>query len=288
MKSITIGLTFLCMKNDIRYLLQCQNLSEQHDSLTGLYNLRGLESVLGARLESSETPVYAIVIHVGALRNDISPEAQVEQSLLLQKTAEALRLLNFENALIARTSVQTFICAGFSCESDEQCRLLEDKLTAVLLHHTGVCNEAGMESILVESIALAPDLSSSENINQLHLKLDSALARLAEQKLQPHADTLFSVRNHIYHMEISSADAICRKYSFSTGYFRQIYKEMFGISFHQDVIRARILCAIYLLTTTVQSIASISEQCGYEDCNYFLRQFQKITGLTPGQFRRLL
>ncbi len=288
MKSITIGLTFLCMKNDIRYLLQCQNLSEQHDSLTGLYNLRGLESLLSARLESSDAPVYAIVIRVGALRNDISPEAQVEQSVLLQKTAEALRLLDFENALIARTGAQTFICAGFLCETDSQCSLMEDKLTAVLLHHTGVCDEAGMESILIESQALSPELSSSENINQLHAKLDAAMAHLAEQKYQPHADTLFSVRKHIYHMEISSADAICRKYSFSTGYFRQIYKEMFGISFHQDVIRARILCAIYLLTTTVQSIASISEQCGYEDCNYFLRQFQKITGLTPGQFRRLL
>lgn len=288
MKSITIGLTFLCMKNNIRYLLQCQNLSEQHDSLTGLYNLRGMESVLGARLEGSSTPVYAIAVRIGALRNDVSPEAQVAQSALIQKTAEALRLLNFENVLIARSSVQTFICAGLACESEEQCALLEDKLTAVLLHHTGVCESVGMESVLVESIALSPSYSASENINMLHAKLESAMAHLADQKIQPHADTLFSVRNHIYNMEISSADSICRKYSFSTGYFRQIYKEMFGISFHQDVIRARILCAIYLLTTTVQSIASISEQCGYEDCNYFLRQFQKITGLTPGQYRRLL
>ena len=288
MKSITIGLTFLCMKNDIRYLLQCQNLSEQHDSLTGLYNLRGMESVLGARLEGSSTPVYAIAVRIGALRNDVSPEAQVAQSALIQKTAEALRLLNFENALIARSSVQTFICAGLACESEEQCALLEDKLTAVLLHHTGVCESVGMESVMVESIALSPSHSASENINMLHAKLESAMAHLADQKIQPHADTLFSVRNHIYNMEISSADSICRKYSFSTGYFRQIYKEMFGISFHQDVIRARILCAIYLLTTTVQSIASISEQCGYEDCNYFLRQFQKITGLTPGQYLRLL
>ena len=288
MKSITIGLTFLCMKNDIRYLLQCQNLSEQHDSLTGLYNLRGLESVLAARLESSTTPVYAIAVRVGALRSDISPEAQVAQSALVQKTSEALRLLNFENVLIARSSVQTFICAGFACESEEQCALLEDKLIAVLLHHTGVCETVGMESVMVESLAFSPGSSASENINRLHAKLEASTALLAERKNQPHADTLFSVRNHIYNMVISSADTICRKYSFSTGYFRQIYKEMFGISFHQDVIRARILCAIYLLTTTVQSIASISEQCGYEDCNYFLRQFQKITGLTPGQYRRLL
>ena len=288
MKSITIGLTFLCMKNDIRYLLQCQNLSEQHDSLTGLYNQRGLESVLGARIETDASPVFALAVRVGALRSDISPEAQAEQSSLIQKTAEALRLLNFENALCARTSVQTFVCAGFTCTNEEQCARMEDKLIAVLLHHTGVCENVGMESILVERMQFSPELSAAENISRLQTSLEDATGKLADQKLQPHADTLFSVRNHIYNMVISSADSICRKYTFSTGYFRQIYKEMFGISFHQDVIRARILCAIYLLTITVQSIASISEQCGYEDCNYFLRQFQKITGLTPGQYRRIL
>ena len=142
---------------------------------------------------------------------------------------------------------------------------------------------------------IIPDLRPAATLRDQELTLDELQAALEERsgiwalrRAHPHAETLCAVRNRIYSMEDCTADSICRQYSFSTGYFRQIYKEVFGISFHQDVIRARILCAIYLLTTTVQSIASISEQCGYEDCNYFLRQFQKITGLTPGQYRRIL
>ena len=120
----------------------------------------------------------------------------------------------------------------------------------------------------------------------MNAALDEQADALALLRTQPHAETLFSVRNRIYRMELCTADSICRQYSFSTGYFRQIYKELFGISFHQDMIRARVFCAIFLLLTTVQSIAAIAEQCGYEDGNYFLRQFQKITGLTPGQYRK--
>jgi AraC family L-rhamnose operon transcriptional activator RhaR len=106
------------------------------------------------------------------------------------------------------------------------------------------------------------------------------------QQRQPHADKLFAVRNGVYALDECDTDNICRRYSFSSGYFRQIYKDFFGVSFHQDVIRARVFLAMYLLTTTVQSAASIAESCGYDECNYFLRQFQKVTGMTPGKFRR--
>ena len=83
MKSISIALNFLCMKNDIRYLLQCQNLSEQHDSLTGLYNKRGFESALSARYSAEPAPMYVIAMKLGVLQNDLSPETQATMSSLM-------------------------------------------------------------------------------------------------------------------------------------------------------------------------------------------------------------
>jgi AraC-like DNA-binding protein len=109
---------------------------------------------------------------------------------------------------------------------------------------------------------------------------------LASKKSSPHSGVLFAVRNRLYDTLALTAENICKEYSFSAGYFRQIYKDCFGISFHQDAICARISRAVHLLSTTVMSIAAIAEECGYEDYNYFLRQFQKVTGVTPGQFRR--
>lgn len=286
MKSISIGLTFLCMKNDIRYLLQCQNLSEQNDSLTGLYNRRGMESALSARLASEEGTVYAVAIKIGALKGEMMPESQAEQSSLMQKAAEIFRLTGLQDCICARTAPHIFMCAGFPCDSDEQCRRIGDKLFAVLLHHADICNDIGMESVLVESASIPPSQTASECITNFHTLLEHDTTLLAVTKSQPHADMLHAVRNRIYSMELSSSDAICRQYSFSAGYFRQVYKEAFGISFHQDVIQARVFRAIYLLETTVLSIASVAEQCGYDDCNYFMRQFRNITGLTPAQYRK--
>ena len=45
LKSVSVGLEFLRLKNDIRYLLSCQNISEYKDTLTGLYNLNGMKRV---------------------------------------------------------------------------------------------------------------------------------------------------------------------------------------------------------------------------------------------------
>lgn len=286
MKSISIGLNFLCMKNDIRTLLQCQNLSEQHDSLTGLYNKRGFESALSAKISADPTPVYAIAIKIGVLQNDLSPETQATMSDLLQKTAEVLRTTGSQNNICGRTGTQTFVCAGFPCETDEHCERICLKLRAVMIHQAGLTENIGMESMLLSWTRMEPDTAPEKVIEILDSKLAESTAVLASQKKLPHAGILFSVRNQLYRSGALTADAVCKKYVFSAGYFRQIYRDCFQISFHQDVITARISQAIYLLSTTVLSISSIAEQCGYEDCNYFLRQFQKVTGMTPGQYRR--
>lgn len=55
LKAISNGLEFLRMKNDIRYLTECQNLSEQRDMLTGMYNETGLKKHLHAAIWMKNT-----------------------------------------------------------------------------------------------------------------------------------------------------------------------------------------------------------------------------------------
>lgn len=286
MKSISIGLTFLCMKNDIRYLLQCQNLSEQHDSLTGLYNQSGLEKALAARVAASDIPVHALALKTCTFRRDLTPDLQEEQTAMFQKIAELLRGISPEQSICARIDQQIFICAGFPAETKEDCEQIRERFLAVLLHQTGFLKTQGMESVICCCTDFQPDADPASCIAQVHAVLAQETAARAKQKNAPHAETLYLVRNQLYDTLDLSADNICRQYSFSSGYFRQIYKDCFGISFHQDAISARISRAVYLLTATVLSIASVAEQCGYEDYNYFLRQFQKVTGMTPAQFRK--
>ena len=68
--------------------------------------------------------------------------------------------------------------------------------------------------------------------------------------------------------------------------FQTLYKETFGISPIDDVINARVRLAKDRLKYTTRSIAEVAEMCGYKSTEHFCRQFAKITGMTPGNFRR--
>lgn len=74
----------------------------------------------------------------------------------------------------------------------------------------------------------------------------------------------------------------------SQGHLQLLYKQQFGVSCIEDVIDFRLRKAKDLLVYTEQSIADISEQCGYKNVEHFCRQFHKNTGTTPGNFRKSL
>ena len=285
MKSISNGLEFLCMKNDIRYLLHCQNLSDQHDSLTGFYNQRGFEVTLRARLSESEEPLWGLALRTDVLQDEVSPSMQQKQIDRVLAISEILHDACKQSSILARLDAHTFLIADIPCSSEEDCTFFRQKLFSSIIAQTNLTATDGMETVLCVTAQL-PMNSVTDGIGILRDKLDQETEKLMQQKSLPHAAVLFAVRNQLYRdIDLSMAD-ICRQHAFSAGYFRQIYKNCFGVSFHQDAIGARICYAAHLLSDTVMSIASVAEQCGYEDYNYFLRQFQKVTGVTPGQFRR--
>lgn len=72
----------------------------------------------------------------------------------------------------------------------------------------------------------------------------------------------------------------------STSYFQNLYKNFFGVSFTTDLIRARIESSKFYLRTSNLSIVSIAHICGYENELHYMRQFKKLTGITPTQYRQ--
>lgn len=72
----------------------------------------------------------------------------------------------------------------------------------------------------------------------------------------------------------------------SPSYFQHIYSDFFGISFQQDVIQLRIEQAKYILSTTEITLEQVAELCGYTNEVHFYRQFKKVTGITPAQYRK--
>lgn len=91
---------------------------------------------------------------------------------------------------------------------------------------------------------------------------------------------------HNYQYRPAGADEVAMKLNISTSYFQHIYKKLFGVSIHQDIIKGRIEHAGRLLQGTDASVSEISLQCGYENLEHFSRQFKKIKGVSPNKYRK--
>lgn len=68
-------------------------------------------------------------------------------------------------------------------------------------------------------------------------------------------------------------------------YLCHFFKEISGVSPIQYLIHFRIEQAKKELQETTKSILEISFDCGFDNISYFIRQFKKIAGVTPRQFR---
>lgn len=69
-------------------------------------------------------------------------------------------------------------------------------------------------------------------------------------------------------------------------YFSSIMKLLTGQSYMEYLTALRIKRAAELLRTTNLSIIEISMRAGYNHLGHFTKMFKKMTGVTPGEFRR--
>lgn len=73
----------------------------------------------------------------------------------------------------------------------------------------------------------------------------------------------------------------------SSSYLSQYFKQQTGNTLTGYVADLRIRKACTLLETTVMPLQMISESVGYYNQNSFIRRFKQITGVTPGEYRRV-
>jgi AraC-like DNA-binding protein len=72
----------------------------------------------------------------------------------------------------------------------------------------------------------------------------------------------------------------------SPSHFTAVFRQRFGMSPHQYVLRLRVQRAQELLRTTQHSLASIAELCGFADVHHFAKTFKRITEIAPGAYRQ--
>lgn len=101
-------------------------------------------------------------------------------------------------------------------------------------------------------------------------------------------DAVQRVRREMYLnlLEYQTVQSMADAASVSAGYFRSVYKALFGVSPKQDILHARVEKAKSLLAMTGQPFSQIALLCGFENENYFSRSFKRLVRQTPSAYRR--
>lgn len=286
LKSVSNGLAFLRMKNNIQYLMECQNLSETQDSLTGLFNEQGFRQLYSAKSKEPATmPAFCVILKTQLFHDELSVEQKKAEVAATLEAAAVMERLCGKNAC-GRIGNQVFagLCAA---KPSEDAALLTDRLETDLIHQSTYLKSFGLDSYAVLVLPFDPTLPDAALLDAAREQIEGKRRALLERQSLPYYPRLLQIRNQIYAnpQEPHDLDELCKECMLSLGHFRSLYRSVFGVTLHQDCINSRISLAKYLLASTNTGLSAIAEACGYEDKKYFLRQFQKCTGLTPNQYR---
>ncbi|WP_299552378.1 helix-turn-helix domain-containing protein [Seonamhaeicola sp.] len=95
---------------------------------------------------------------------------------------------------------------------------------------------------------------------------------------------LIYIAEHLH--EALSVQNLANYCHLSTDHFSRIFKQNFGVRPLKYIQSKRVERAQLLLLTTYDSMQQIAEKVGFDNISYFSRIFKKITGKTPGSFRK--
>ena len=81
-----------------------------------------------------------------------------------------------------------------------------------------------------------------------------------------------------------TVERMARQIDISPSRFHAVYKALFGTSPVNDLIHARITAAQNRLLGSRLSVGEVARELGYGSEFHFIRQFRKITGVSPGAY----
>ncbi len=101
-------------------------------------------------------------------------------------------------------------------------------------------------------------------------------------------DAITEIRDHLRNHIDQPTDVteLARRAQLSVSHFSAAFRRATGVGVVEYVKRLRMARARFLLEATDQTVTEIAVATGYADAFYFSRQFKKVVGQSPLQFRK--
>ncbi|MDZ4815011.1 MAG: AraC family transcriptional regulator [Verrucomicrobiota bacterium] len=132
-------------------------------------------------------------------------------------------------------------------------------------------------------------------IRVLFLELVISLSRLYSQKKlsENRSDRIGRIAEAVAYLENQfrepiKLETLAHKANLSVSQFQRIFKDIYDVPPMDYILRKRVRLACEIIRQKDDKIISIAHECGFSDSNYFARQFRKITGQTPSEYRASL
>lgn len=115
------------------------------------------------------------------------------------------------------------------------------------------------------------------------------LQQIAEERKNESIRPIKEAQKYIneHYASAVSLEEVSSIVGFNATYFSTLFKKETGMNFLEYVTAARIKAAKQQLSDSRKSILDISHEVGYNDFKHFAKQFKKITGLSPSEYRKL-
>ncbi|WP_141503015.1 response regulator transcription factor [Paenibacillus luteus] len=93
------------------------------------------------------------------------------------------------------------------------------------------------------------------------------------------------VENHLH--EDLGLEMVAQRFFYNPSYFSILFKNNFGLSFTDFLVKTRMQKARSLLLQSEQKVVDIARLVGYKDIKYFNKVFKKMFLYSPEEFRRM-
>ena len=127
-------------------------------------------------------------------------------------------------------------------------------------------------------------------ISDLHGRGDDAGMDFTSGTIESYRRRFNILRNRIYQggeaARIKEVSELAEEMNMSVSYFQHVYKALYGVPVTKDIIISRIEYASYLLLNQNEGISETAAICGYDSVEHFNRQFKKIKGCSPGDYKK--